>query len=224
LHGALLVEGMRDDGIGREQVFRVFKLHHMRRIAVGAIGGNLFGRQDEFRAAAVAMKGLFLQGFAVSLHGRHRNDEILFHFGVCACAQGMSARAILTDERTAVGREGHASAALGAHETVGIGTAQSIGRGGQAVGVDHIIRFELAVQDRQRTPRAGVMQVMRKAILQRLAFFGGIVEHFAHPKPCLGKHIMRTRHVNGAVQIAAGGMPFSPAFASIIPLRKSSFE
>lgn len=200
--GLTLVEGVRQDRVRREQVFGVFQIDHMRRIAVGAVGRDLFGRQDELRAAAVAMEGLLLQRLAVPLQGRHRDDEILFVLVLCAQPQRVLARAVIADQRRAVGRECHASAALGAHEPVRIGAAQTVRRGGQVVRVDDVTGFEFAVEDGKGAPRAGVVQVVREAVLQRLALFGGVVGHFAHPEPCFGKHLMRACHVNGAVEVA----------------------
>ena len=55
--------------------------------------------------------------------------------------------------------------------------------------------------------RPGMLQIMCQAILERLAFLRRVIQHFAHPEPGFGQHIVIVADVDGAVQITAGAFP-----------------
>src|SRR3990172_5402279 len=190
------VERMRDDPIRREQSLLRFPIDDMRRTTIYARGGNLIRRQNEFTAATFTMKDLLVQRLAVSACGGHGDEEILFprkRGGAGLDSEFLAAGAILTRQRLTVRREYHAASAFGAHETPGIRFVQSRRRGRQVIGINDLIGLEFAIEDRERPPRPCMSKIVRKAILERLAFLHGIIDHLAHPEPGLGEYIMEKR-------------------------------
>ena len=76
--GLFLVEGLRNDTFRLEQFTGFFQADNVRRIAVGAGGGDNSRRQNEFRVASLATEDLRGNRSAMSARGGHCNQKILF--------------------------------------------------------------------------------------------------------------------------------------------------
>src|SRR5688572_5140509 len=126
------------------------------------------GRQNELRAAALAMKDLLVKRLAMTACGCHGSNKILFFSRLRRKAHSLMARAILTNQRLTIGRETHPPAAFWAHETLHVCNAQAFRCKRQLVWIDEFVRFELAFQNRKRFASTRVLQVVCQAILKRL--------------------------------------------------------
>ncbi|MCK7516274.1 MAG: hypothetical protein MZV64_00360 [Ignavibacteriales bacterium] len=58
------------------------------------------------------------------------------------------------------------------------------------VGVNDLVLFQFAVQDRQHPARARMLQVVRETVLDGAPLFLRVVRHLRHPEPGFGKFVV----------------------------------